>query len=187
MYNQRQPSSLIHETNYVKIEIGFLYQQITAFLFLFDVLRISGGKGTDEMNSEMLLKDYANAVKISFTPTVSQGRFMRDVFKAAGYNRFSPSSDEDYAKKICNGSKPITEEMRNGFPKPYHVNELADYYIKNAADNKLWTIANTFGIMDRQLDAELLYTAAAAQHFLRVENVEPIIRNPIRSRRNMAD
>lgn len=65
----------------------------------------------------IVIKAYSDTVKKSFGSSMSQGRFMREVFKVSGYDRFPSSSDEDYAKKICNGSKPITEEMIAGFPQ----------------------------------------------------------------------
>ena len=74
----------------------------------------------------IVIKAYSDTVKKSFGSSMCQGRFMREVFKASGYDRFPSSSDEDYAKKICNGSKPITDDMIAGFPKPYWIEELAD-------------------------------------------------------------
>ena len=79
------------------------------------------------MSDVILIKEYSDVVKKSFGTSMNQGRFMREVFKASGYDRFPSSSDEDYAKKICNGSKPITDDMIAGFPKPYRIEELADY------------------------------------------------------------
>ena len=69
----------------------------------------------------IVIKAYSDTVKKSFGSSMSQGRFMREVFKASGYDRFPSSSDEDYAKKICNGSKPITDDMIDGFPRPYRI------------------------------------------------------------------
>ena len=58
----------------------------------------------------ILIKEYSDVVKKSFGTSMNQGRFMREVFKASGYDRFPSSSDEDYAKKIShfwkeNGTK----------------------------------------------------------------------------------
>ena len=94
---------------------------------------------------------------------------MREVFKASGYDRFPSSSDEDYAKKICNGSKPITDDMIAGFPKPYRIEELADYFVKHIDKNKVPTLANTFKIADKSIDIDCICKALAAQFFELVE------------------
>ena len=88
------------------------------------------------MSDVIVIKAYSDTVKKSFGSSMSQGRFMREVFKASGYDRFPSSSDEDYAKKICNGSKPITDDMIAGFPKPYWIEELADYFVKHIDKKK---------------------------------------------------
>lgn len=119
--------------------------------------------------SEMLINDYAKVVKNSFSISINQGRFMREVFKNAGYDRFPTSSDEDYAKKICNGSKPITADMRNGFPKPYYVYELTTYYVGKISDDKLKTLAISFEIKDKEINKECLCKAIASQFFLYIE------------------
>ncbi len=125
-------------------------------------------KGLDNM-SEILINDYSKAVKQSFSGSISQGRFMREAFKAAGYDRFPTTSDEDYAKKICNGSKPITLDMKNGFPKPYHIEELALYLGKKIDNAKVKTLAAFFGIANDSVDKDKLCKAIASQFFLYVE------------------
>lgn len=119
--------------------------------------------------SEILIKDFSKVVKRSFSVSVNQGRFMREVFKAAGYDRFPTTSDENYAKKICDGSKPITPDMKNGFPKPYHVEELALYFVKKIDNVKVKTLATFFGITDDTIDKDLICKAIASQFFLYVE------------------
>ena len=125
-------------------------------------------KGLDDM-SEILISDYSKVVKKSFSASVSQGRFMREVFKAAGYDRFPTSSDEEYAKKICNGSKPITDDMRDGFPRPYCVKELAEYLAKKIDNAKVQSLAQSFEISDETVEKDKLCKAIAAQFFLYVE------------------
>ncbi len=117
----------------------------------------------------ILIKDYSDAVKKSFGTSVNQGRFMRDVFKASGYDRFPSASDEDYAKKICNGSKPITDDMIAGFPRPYRIEDLADYFFKHIDDKKVPTLATAFKITDKTIDTNCLCKALAAQFFGLVE------------------
>lgn len=125
-------------------------------------------KGLDDM-SEILISDYSKAVKKSFSVSVSQGRFMREVFKAAGYDRFPSPSDEPYAKKICDGSKPITDDMRNEFPKPYDVKKLAEYFVKKIDNAKIQTLAQFFEITDATIEKYKLCKAIAAQFFLYVD------------------
>lgn len=117
----------------------------------------------------ILIKDYSDAVKKSFGTSMNQGGFMREVFKASGYDRFPSSSDEDYAKKICNGSKPITDDMIAGFPRPYRIEELADYYVKHIDKKKAPALANAFEISDKTIDIECLCKSLAAQFFELVE------------------
>ena len=117
----------------------------------------------------ILIKDYSDAVKKSFETSMNQGRFMREVLKASGYDRFPSASDEDYAKKICNGSKPITDEMIAGFPRPYWVDELADYYAKHIDKKKVPVLASAFEITDKTKDINCLCKALAAQFFCIVE------------------
>lgn len=117
----------------------------------------------------ILIKDYSDAVKKSFGTSVNQGRFMREVFKASGYDRFPSASDEDYAKKICNGSKPITDDMISGFPRPYRIEELADYFYKHIDDKKVPALTATFKITDKTIDINFLCKALAAQFFGLVE------------------
>lgn len=117
----------------------------------------------------MVIKDYTNAVKKGFETSMNQGRFMREVFKAAGYDRFPSSSDEDYAKKICNGTKSITKDMVTGFPIPYKIDELADYYAKHIGQKKAVTLANAFNLKEEKIDTGLLSKALAMQFFCFVE------------------
>lgn len=117
----------------------------------------------------ILIKDYSDAVKKSFGAFVNQGRFMREVFKASGYDRFPRASDEDYAKKICNGSKPITDDMISGFPRPCRIEDLADYFFKHIDDKKVPTLAAAFKITDKTIDMNCLCKALAAQFFGLVE------------------
>lgn len=117
----------------------------------------------------MQIKEYSNKVKKGFGAFASQGRFMREVFKAAGFDRFPLSSDEEYAKRICEGSKPITADMIEGFPKPYRINDLARYYKKKLALDKIGNVAKSFGVYESHPDAEKLCTALAAQFFLFVD------------------
>lgn len=117
----------------------------------------------------MQINDYANRVKKGFGTTVSQGKFMREVFKASGYDRFPSSSDEEYAKKICNGSKPITDDMIEAFPKPYRIDELATYYKKHISQVKVSECARGFGIEENHPDLDKLCTALSGQFFFFVD------------------
>lgn len=117
----------------------------------------------------ILIKDYSDKVKKSFATTKSQGRFMREVFRAAGYDRFPNRSDEEYAKKICNGTKPITDNMIEGFQRPYRIVDLAEYFERNIDIRKKTILANAFGISDKSVDIGNLSKALAAQFFGLVE------------------
>ncbi len=115
------------------------------------------------------IKEYSDAVKKSFGITISQGQFMREMFTAAGSNKFSSRSDEDYAKKICNGSKPITDEMKNSFPKPYRVKSVATYLTGKNTESKIYNLALFFEVQHADVNKEHLLKAIAAQFFLYVE------------------
>ena len=141
----------------------------------------------------IVIKAYSDTVKKSFGSSMSQGRFMREVFKASGYDRFPSSSDEDYAKKICNGSKPITDDMIAGFPKPYWIEELADYFVKHIDKKKVPTLANAFKIADKSIDIDYICKALAAQFFGLVEvggadhTADDIVASSYRKLRDGAD
>ena len=141
----------------------------------------------------ILIKEYSDVVKRSFGISMNQGRFMREVFKASGYDRFPSSSDEDYAKKICNGSKPITDDMIAGFPKPYWIEELADYFVKHIDKKKVPTLANAFKIADKSIDIDCICKALAAQFFGLVEvggadhTADDIVASSYRKLRDGAD
>lgn len=117
----------------------------------------------------MQIKEYSSKVKNGFGTTINQGRFMREVFKAAGFDRFPLHSDEEYAKRICIGSRPITEDMIAGFPKPYRINDLAQYYSKKIALGKIGIVATSFGINENHPDIEKLCIALAGQFFCFVD------------------
>ena len=53
-------------------------------------------KGLSEMSDVILIKEYSDVVMKSFGISMNQGRFMREVFKASGYDRFPNSSDAHY-------------------------------------------------------------------------------------------
>lgn len=141
----------------------------------------------------ILIKEYSDVVKRSFGTSMNQGRFMREVFKTSGYDRFPSSSDEDYAKKICNGSKPITDDMIAGFPKPYWIEELADYFVKHIDKKKVPTLANAFKIADKSIDIDCICKALAAQFFGLVEvggadhTADDIVASSYRKLRDGAD
>ena len=145
------------------------------------------------MSDVILIKEYSDVVKKSFGTSMNQGRFMREVFKASGYDRFPSSSDEDYAKKICNGSKPITDDMIAGFPKPYRIEELADYFVKHIDKKKVPALANTFKIADKSIDIDCICKALAAQFFGLVEvggadhTADDIVASSYRKLRDGAD
>lgn len=115
------------------------------------------------------IKEYSDAVKRSFGITISQGQFMREMFTAAGSNKFSTRSDEDYAKKICNGSKPITDEMKNSCPKPYSVKDVTVYLMGKSVESKISNLASFFEVQHVDVNMEFLLKAIAAQFFLYVE------------------
>ena len=141
----------------------------------------------------ILIKEYSDVVKRSFGTSMNQGRFMREVFKASGYDRFPSSSDEDYAKKICNGSKSITDDMIAGFPRPYRIEELADYFVKHIDKKKVPTLANAFKIADKSIDIDFICKALAAQFFGLVEvggadhTADDIVASSYRKLRDGAD
>lgn len=118
---------------------------------------------------EITIKEYSDAVKGSFASLTSQGKFMREVFTAAGSNRFPTKSDEEYTKKICNGSKPITDDMVSSFPKPFDVQGITEYFQRNVSDLKLKNLAEFFETKTEDINKEHLLKAIAAQFFLYVE------------------
>lgn len=122
------------------------------------------------MSTLMKIKDYASSVKKSFSSSKNQGRFMREIFKAAGSNRFTSAADDEYTKKICNGSKPITEDMIAEFPRPYRIDALAKYYVQNIDKGKTAGLVNDFGLQeDEEVNVDYLGRALAAQFFCFVE------------------
>ena len=122
------------------------------------------------MSDTILIKDYSAAVKKTFKTSVSQGRFMREVFKAAGNDWFPSTSDQDYAKKICNGTKPINSAMCTGFPRPYHVDELAAYFEKNISDEKISTLTSFLQDISGAIDKKVLSKSLAVQFFYFVDS-----------------
>lgn len=58
----------------------------------------------------IVIKTYSDTVKKSFGSSVSQGRFMREVFKASGYDRF-PSEKWlfQFTVTVTNKSRESTE------------------------------------------------------------------------------
>ena len=99
----------------------------------------------------------------------------------------------DFATKICNGSKPITDDMIAGFPKPYWIEELADYFVKHIDKKKVPTLANAFKIADKSIDIDCICKALAAQFFELVEvggadhTADDIVASSYRKLRDGAD
>jgi hypothetical protein len=72
------------------------------------------------------------------TVSTSQSSFLGKLFTAAGSNFFviNPNYNTDsYQNKICNGSKPLSKDIKASFPRPIEKDKLTNFF-DNCIGNK---------------------------------------------------
>lgn len=99
--------------------------------------------------------------------------FVSKLFVAAGSKYFSASttSDKDYQKKLYNGSKPLTQNLKGSFPDPINFDGLVAFFIGQIQDDKTRDVMTSFAIpVSIKPDKALLAKALTAQFQLFIQN-----------------
>lgn len=95
----------------------------------------------------------------------SQGKFVANLFIAMGSKYFSLYSDHAYEKKLFNGSKPLTQDLRDSIPSPIDVKKLAGFFAKYMDDSKIREIALKQGLLaSSSVDKQIFAKAIAYQY-----------------------
>jgi hypothetical protein len=90
------------------------------------------------------------------------------LFTAAGSSLFPehPSYDTDsYQRKLFSGSKPFTQEMKDGFPKPFNVDGLESFFQVRIGDSSLPQIMSNFGIPSDEPQNKNRFISALCEQF----------------------
>ena len=125
--------------------------------------------------SDLLVKTYFERLyphtksELYFPSRKNTGIFVSLCFMAAGSNYFPIKAGKKYTsddvalqRKIYDGSRPMTHEVKNSF-HPFDLKGLADFYRKHLSE-KIPAIALSFGISsDKKIDPECLCVALAMQ------------------------
>lgn len=101
--------------------------------------------------------------------------FISKLFIAAGSTYFSAStsSDKDYQKKLCNGSKPLTQNIRDSFPRVISIIDVAVFFNEHIKCDQLRELMSTFAIpISVAQNNELFSKALAAQFNLFIQSGE---------------
>lgn len=97
----------------------------------------------------------------------SQAKFIGALFHAAGSNFFvlNPAYGTDgYQRKVFNGTRALTQDMKDSFPKPIDIEELMNFFQTRIGDKTLLEIMENFDIPKNELqDKELLCRALCTQ------------------------
>lgn len=99
--------------------------------------------------------------------------FVSMLFVAAGSEYFSAStsSDKEYQKKLYNGSKPLTKNMRDSFPSVINIIDVVAFFDEYINTNQLREVMNAFAIPVSVVpDKTLLSTALATQFQLFIQS-----------------
>lgn len=73
---------------------------------------------------------------------------MSRLFIAGGSSYFSTSinADKEYQKKLYNGSKPLTQNLKDSFPENIHLDALVGLFEKHLKDDKVRQAMTAFVI-----------------------------------------
>lgn len=110
----------------------------------------------------------------------NQGIFVSKLFSAMGSNLFSSSKygDHEYERKLCNGTKPLTSEMKNTLRNSFNLENLSNFLLNNIQDDKIQGVVRAFGfpksIIPRK---DILTQALARQYQLIIMSEEKIVEN----------
>lgn len=114
----------------------------------------------------------------------SQGSFVVQLFAAMGSDPLSSSKygDHEYERKLCNGGKPLTTQMKHTVLKSFNLENLSKFLSNNMQDDKIQDVATAFGFPQSiVLKKDVLSQALARQYqliFISDDNdVENIIYN----------
>jgi len=97
----------------------------------------------------------------------SQGKLIGALFNAAGSNFFvpNPAYDTDsYQRKLYSGAKPLTQEMKDSFPKPLDTAGVTSFFDTRIGDGSLPQIMAAFNIpLNEPQNKALFITALCTQ------------------------
>lgn len=109
----------------------------------------------------------------------NQGVFVTKCFAAAGCSYFVGSST-DYQRKLFNGSKPLTKNIKRTFPIPFMNQELATFFENRITVEKVRDLMTAFAIpLSVEANKEILSKVLSEQFSLFItsgnDNVADIV------------
>lgn len=99
----------------------------------------------------------------------SQGTFIFKLFEALSCNPTNASryGDHDYEKKLCNGSKKLTDKMKEKALESFSEKKLSDFFFENIQDSNLQNLSTSLGFnISIVPDKKNLSLAIARQYHL---------------------
>lgn len=97
----------------------------------------------------------------------SQGLFVSKLFVAGGSSFFSTSAnaDKEYQKKLYNGSKPLTQNLKDSFPANIQLDALVSLFGKHLNDDQVRQAMSAFAIPVSLVPAKDTFSRALALQF----------------------
>lgn len=109
-------------------------------------------------------------IQKSCKPKISnQGMFVFKLFEALDCNPTNALrySDHDYEKKLCNGSKKLTDKMKKDALASFSEEKLSNFCFENIQDSNLQNLSISFGFSKSIIpDKKMLSLAIARQYHL---------------------
>ena len=118
-------------------------------------------------NLTLNFSDFSKNLYKKLSGLTSQARFIGALFNAAGSDFFelNPTYGTDgYQRKVFNGTRSLTQDMKDSFPKPIETEELMNFFQTRIGDKTLPNIMENFDIPKNELqNKELLCRALCTQ------------------------
>lgn len=97
----------------------------------------------------------------------SQGLFVSKLFVTGGSSYFSASitADKEYQKKLYNGSKPLTQKLKDSFPANIQLDALVGLFEKHLIDDQVRQAMTAFAIPVSLEPAKSIFSRALALQF----------------------
>jgi len=119
----------------------------------------------------MNFSDYSRRLHPHLSGINNQGHFVGALFHAAGSNFFPerPAYGTDsYQRKLFGGTKPLTQEMKDSFPKPIDTEKLNTFFKMRIGESSLSQIMSNFGIPNEEIKNKDLFILALCSQFQRI-------------------
>ena len=116
----------------------------------------------------MNFSEYSKKLYNNLSGIHNQGQFVGALFNVAGSTRFPLRPEygaDSYQKKLFSGAKPLTQEMKDSFPKPIDKEKLYSFFQMRIGPESLPKIMSNFGIPSDEVQNKDLFISALCTQF----------------------